>query len=359
MVGSSIPLLGACRLPQRRREANRLGYAVQLCSVRALGRFLPDVRDVPAGASAYIAAQLAQYAERGQTHREHTAEIQRLYGYREFAETRSELESWLERRAWNRGDGPRVLFEAAWQWLRERRVLLPGITTLTRLVASIRERATQRLWETLAGLLDSDQEARLDQILEVADGARASTLECLRVSEIARLGFVGFDTSAVLPRRVIELARYGLSGKTTLIRRHPRDRRLATLLAAVSSLHMRAVDDALDLFDVLMATKLLSKATPTSDKERLHRFPRLVTASSQLARAVEVLLECVESEPDAPLSVRFRSIVPRPPSHPPVGSSPVPTSRSVLPSDLIQGSPLSVLKVACHYSRDMTKTSCD
>ena len=151
-----------------------------------------------------------------------------------------------------------MLFEAAWQWLRERRVLLPGITTLTRLVASIRERATQRLWETLAGLLDSDQEARLDQILEVADGARASTLECLRkgprrisgrqmrfalerVSEIARLGFVGFDTSAVLPRRVIELARYGLSGKTTLIRRHPRDRRLATLLAAVSSLHMRAV----------------------------------------------------------------------------------------------------------------------
>ena len=251
-------------------------------------RFLPDVRDVPAGASAYIAAQLglpdvsslAQYAERGQTHREHTARDPASLRLWEFAKTRSELESWLERRAWNRGDGPRVLFEAAWQWLRERRVLLPGITTLTRLVASIRERATQRLWETLAGLLDSDQEARLDQILEGADGARASTLECLRkgprrisgrqmrfalerVSEIARLGFVGFDTSAVLPRRVIELARYGLSGKTTLIRRHPRDRRLATLLAAVSSLHMRAV---------------------------------------------EVLLECVESEPDAPLEEAWRKI---------------------------------------------------
>ena len=188
-----------------------------------------------------------------------------------------------------------------------------------------REGYTTPLGDSRRGLLDSDQEARLDQILEVADGARASTLECLRkgprrisgqqmrvaperVSEIARLGFVGFDTSAVLPRRVIELARYGLSGKTTLIRRHPRDRRLATLLAAVSSLHMRAVDDALDLFDVLMATKLLSKATQTSDKERLHRFPRLVTASSQLARAVEVLLECVESEPDAPLEEAWRKI---------------------------------------------------
>ena len=67
-------------IDRRWRDSNRLGYAVQLCSVRALGRFLPDARDVPAGASAYIAAQrglpdvscLAQYAERGQTHREHT-----------------------------------------------------------------------------------------------------------------------------------------------------------------------------------------------------------------------------------------------------------------------------------------------
>ncbi|MFD0487336.1 hypothetical protein ACFQ0O_10205 [Saccharopolyspora spinosporotrichia] len=55
-------------------------------------------------------------------------------------------------------------------WLRERRVLLPGVTTLVRLVASRRESANQRLWETLYRLLDDEQRSTLDVLLEVPDG---------------------------------------------------------------------------------------------------------------------------------------------------------------------------------------------
>src|SRR5664280_1049841 len=76
-----------------------LGYAVQLMTVRHLGRFLPDVLDVPAVVVDYVAEQvgaadpscLKQYVERRATRFEHQAEIVTVYGYVSFATARDEL----------------------------------------------------------------------------------------------------------------------------------------------------------------------------------------------------------------------------------------------------------------------------
>jgi hypothetical protein len=64
--------------------------------------------------------------------------------------------------------------------LRERRVLLPGVTTLTQLVGSVREAANQRLWDTLYGTLSTGQRAVVDFLLTVPPGTRLSELDRCR-----------------------------------------------------------------------------------------------------------------------------------------------------------------------------------
>ena len=56
-------------------------------------------------------------------------------------------------------------------------MLLPGVTTLARLVARVRDETTQRLWRVLEALLTAGQRQVLDQLVEVPSGARVSDLE--------------------------------------------------------------------------------------------------------------------------------------------------------------------------------------
>jgi TnpA family transposase len=100
---------------QRRRPHNRLGFAVQLGTVRFLGTFLSDPLDVPTEVVEYQAGQLAigdlsclrAYAERMMTPYEHAWEIRREYGYREFGEAEEELRSFVAARCATSVEGPK------------------------------------------------------------------------------------------------------------------------------------------------------------------------------------------------------------------------------------------------------------
>lgn len=60
------------------------------------------------------------------------------------------------------------------------------------------------------------------------------------------------------------------------------------------NLEAAAIDDALDLFALLMATRLLSPARRASEKERLANLPGLERASRTLTRALAVLVRLLD-----------------------------------------------------------------
>ncbi|GAB2804601.1 Tn3-like element Tn3 family transposase [Streptomyces chlorus] len=285
--------------------------------------FFDDPTDVPAEVVDYLAEQLdigevsvlKAYGERENTRLEHVRGLRRVLEYKEFAETEADLRTWVDARAWTTGEGPKALFDAAVGQLRERRVLPPGVTTLTRLVASMREAANQRLWDTLYGMLSIGQRAVLDSLLTVPPGGRVSELDRLRrgpvrvsgpqmkwaldrAEEIADLDMRALDVSGIPPRRLAELSRYGVDGKASLLKRHGDSRRLATLLATAVYLTTRAVDDALDLLEVLIATKLLAKAERETVKEKIKTLPKVERAGAKLATAFQVVFDTTSEQVD-------------------------------------------------------------
>ena len=118
----------------RRRDYNRLGFAVQAVTVRYLGMFLPDPIAVPPELVAYLAEQLDiadpgcldEYLVCRTTRFEHQAEIVTEYGLIAFADAEAELALWIADQAWITGDGPKAIFGGAVAWCRARHVLLPG-----------------------------------------------------------------------------------------------------------------------------------------------------------------------------------------------------------------------------------------
>ncbi len=302
----------------QRGDHSRLGFGIQLATVRYIGRFQPDpLEGVPAEAIDFLAGQLGiadpscvkKYSLRGETHREHAGKIQKALKLKDFSQAEADLSVFAGGRAWLTGDGPKAIFADAVGWLRERDVLLPGVSRLARLVARERDAATQRLWDTLAAALTGQQRREMDALLVVPPGSRVSELERWRISparasgpqmvkalhrvaEITGSGLSRVQLDAtVTPRRLAGLARYGMGADVAQLKRHGDQRRMATLVATVAQLEATATDDALELLELLMTAELIGKARTEAGKQTIKRHPRLARASAMLAVVAEVLLE--------------------------------------------------------------------
>jgi hypothetical protein len=299
----------------RRGDHNRLGFAVQLGTVRFLGTFLPNLTEVPKGVVRYVAAQLeanaaalVSYAE-SETRWDHAFEIRERFGYRDFSDPRESFRflRWLYARAWFSNQGPSMLFDLASAWLVEHEILLPGISVLARLVAQARDHASARLWKRLAAIPPHEQRSRLERLLQLPDAARQTALDRLRrpptrasasglagalrrLQEVRAVDVHHLDLGRLPPGRVAGLARFAGSARAQAIQRMPDDRRLATLLACAHTLARTACDDVLDVFDDFVVTAF-GRAENRGVAARLKTIKDFDTAALELRDALLVFLD--------------------------------------------------------------------
>ncbi|MDX3225083.1 DUF4158 domain-containing protein [Streptomyces sp. ME19-01-6] len=178
---------------KRRGDQNRLGFALQMCTVRYVGLFLEDPLAVPWSVIEHLGQELGiegvlcikQYTERLKTAYEHAWEIRDAYGYHqhEDPEWGRLFRTFLHGRAWTNAEGPVALFNQSVHWLRRNRVLLPGVSVPARQVAEVRGIAEQRLYATVANAArraDASLPGDLVALLDVPEGKRLSELERMR-----------------------------------------------------------------------------------------------------------------------------------------------------------------------------------
>ena len=199
----------------------------------------------------------------------------------------------------------------------------PGVSTLARLVSQVRDQAAERMYRTLAeaaASTDAELPYRLRDLLTIPDGQRVSELELLRrapirtsgiamnkalerVSNALAIGARAAQVQAVPANRLAALARYGLAAKAPQLAELAEPRKTATLLATARNLEAAAVDDALDLFDLLMATRVINPARRATNEQRLAVLPRLEKASALLLAVNKVLLEVLAGAEDGRVDV--------------------------------------------------------
>lgn len=294
----------------------RLGLAVQLCTLRFLGTFLTDPTDVPKNAVQTLARQLGitdlrfakPYLRRRSTRFEHAKAIREYLEYKDFDRLEIlHLMRLLYSRLLVSDERPIVLFDLATHELASRNVVLPGATTLARIIVRVRERVSTRLFDNLAKRLSKAQIERLESLLLAPKGERATRLETLRtppsrisssaltaalerVETIRALGVGKLDLSDVPDSRLTGLAQHALIAWGGQIAKLGRARRRATLLAVAQQLERSATDDALEVFDGLMNTLEL-KGSRARRRERLRTLKDLDGAALTLRDAVRLVID--------------------------------------------------------------------
>ena len=308
-------------IAQHRGAHNRLGFAVQLCCLRYPGIVLQADESPAPQLLAFVARQLrvdpklwSRYAQRGQTRREHSVELQSWLNLRPFVRAHTkQFGKQLAELAQQTSRGI-ALATALMETLRQERIVLPSAEVIERACAEALTRGTRQVFETVTAPLLPAHKVALETLLATRQGTKASLLNWLRqppraanakhilvhierMKTINSLALPDGLEGTVHQNWLNKLAREGGQMTAQHLSDLESNRRHATLVAVVLDTRATLIDETIELHDRILGA-LFSRAK-RHHAEQFQQSGRSINDKLRLyLRIGNALLEAKETGSD-------------------------------------------------------------
>ena len=286
LTSADLAVIAECRGPDHRRR-----FALQLCIMRASGRFLDDYRHAPIKIVNHLSRQLGlppvlflDRPGREPTERVQAQRIRRYLGLSRFDKTaEANLREWLREGALEGRTAAELLTQAE-ERLRGWQVILPGTSTLERIVASVVAHTTADLFATIAGHLPEKLRTNIDLLVEVPEGDARSSLFRLKdypksanaaviKGDIVRLRLIedligaGAGLDDLHPRIIRQLGQLGRRYDAGDLRRFAKPKRDALVACYLVEARKMLLDQIVEMNDLFL-TGMNRRARNSVERQR-------------------------------------------------------------------------------------------
>ncbi|PHB04928.1 DDE transposase [Bacillus wiedmannii] len=305
---------------KRRREENRLGFAVQLAILRYPGWPYTHIKSIPDSVIHYISKQigstpssLSLYPQRENTLWDHLKEIRNEYDYVTFTlkEYRMTFKH-LHQLALENGDAIHLLHECI-DFLRKNKIIMPAITTLERMVWEARAMAEKKLFNTVSQSLSNTQKEKLEEIIHPSESNK-TILGWLKeppghpspetfLKLIERLEYIrGMELETVqishLHRnRLLQLSRLGSRYEPYAFRDFQENKRYSILTIYLLHLTQELTDKAFEIHDRQILS-LLSKGRKAQEEIQKQNGKKLNEKVIHFTNIGQALIKAKEEKLD-------------------------------------------------------------
>ena len=272
---------------RHRGDHNRLGFAVQISVLRYTGWSLAQIKHIPENMLRYISNQLnlneiefKYYGKRDDTIYEHLKEIIEEYKYHQFSSHyyRKTTEFLYPKAMEN--SNIIYLIDITMERLRKDKIILPVISTIERIVWSVKNKTEKRIYKIINASLDEKQKEQMDTMLVVKENGKTpfswlkeapgysspnTFLKVIEKLDYIRQLNLNVDTKEIPLNRLNQLAKLGSKYEPKSLRRFKQDKRYAIMAVYIVDLSQNLIDQAVEINDRQL-TSQLSKGKEAQDE---------------------------------------------------------------------------------------------